>query len=573
MSRQPKAPRLKVSAVQVLLNGQNFGQGQFSGFNFTGNIELVEQGQVVGVRVAGGGGAEPAGNPGDLQDNLDGTSFGAIAPGNPGEVLKVGQNGRWGSSVLVPGMALLEDFGAGGEVPDAVAFADAVDAMNDGAISAILLGARTYNIEPVEVSRGTIMGFGRPSVLSVSNNGSAIRVTGEDVTLKSFTILGNRAGDEQHGVIVGYPAVVKSGVSRLLIDGLRLENLGGDGFQYNQNPMEGAFAGAQLSNCFARNCDGAGYRFGTRGEYATLTNCNSESNLYGGVIGAGNIVWTSSNITRNTGIGLDFVAGVNDGHGVFGLLNVNHNTVSLRSSGVVNGMSFSGCDFYEGPIQLINTAGFKFYDGVVDVNALTFDGSIGIKFAVSLGDAYTGSYSLLNGSQVDWSGSTPRTSNMPSWIGRRAAGVFTRGNETFVGTPPGYDAANQADALRLYVRSGGTGYFGTASAAIAWWETVGFSFLTRNFHQNVTAPASNPTNGGFLYAETGAGKWRGSAGTVTTFGPADPHCPTCGRDFALEYKNETFDEHLAVCLPCLITSLRAAGIDASKFLIAEKMAS
>lgn len=35
-----------------------------------------------------------------------------------------------------------------------------------------------------------------------------------------------------------------------------------------------------------------------------------------------------------------------------------------------------------------------------------------------------------------------------------------------------------------------------------------------------TAPTTNPTGGGVLYAEAGALKWRGSAGTVTTMAPA-----------------------------------------------------
>jgi hypothetical protein len=35
-----------------------------------------------------------------------------------------------------------------------------------------------------------------------------------------------------------------------------------------------------------------------------------------------------------------------------------------------------------------------------------------------------------------------------------------------------------------------------------------------------TSPTTNPTNGGVLYAEAGALKWRGSAGTVTTIAPA-----------------------------------------------------
>ena len=35
-----------------------------------------------------------------------------------------------------------------------------------------------------------------------------------------------------------------------------------------------------------------------------------------------------------------------------------------------------------------------------------------------------------------------------------------------------------------------------------------------------TVPSTNPTNGGFLYSEGGALKWRGSSGTVSTIAPA-----------------------------------------------------
>lgn len=40
------------------------------------------------------------------------------------------------------------------------------------------------------------------------------------------------------------------------------------------------------------------------------------------------------------------------------------------------------------------------------------------------------------------------------------------------------------------------------------------------FVKNTTAPGSNPTGGGYLYVESGALKYRGSGGTVTTLGAA-----------------------------------------------------
>lgn len=63
-------------------------------------------------------------------------------------------------------------------------------------------------------------------------------------------------------------------------------------------------------------------------------------------------------------------------------------------------------------------------------------------------------------------------------------------------------------------------------------------------------PSSNPTGGGILYAQGGAGKWRGSSGTVTTFGPADPHCPKCGYDFVRVYENEKWGAKLIKCEWC-----------------------
>jgi hypothetical protein len=85
-------------------------------------------------------------------------------------------------------------------------------------------------------------------------------------------------------------------------------------------------------------------------------------------------------------------------------------------------------------------------------------------------------------------------------------------------------------------------------------------------------PSTNPTAGGILYSEGGAGKWRGSSGTVTTFGPAEPHCPKCGRDFAVEHRNDTHGEHLAICLPCLVDALQTAGVDTASFTITDKRA-
>lgn len=68
-----------------------------------------------------------------------------------------------------------------------------------------------------------------------------------------------------------------------------------------------------------------------------------------------------------------------------------------------------------------------------------------------------------------------------------------------------------------------------------------------------------PSNGGVLYAENGAGKWLSPSGTATTFGNAEPHCPECGRDFMLEWKNPKYG-HLQVCMWCFTETIKAGVV-------------
>jgi len=67
-------------------------------------------------------------------------------------------------------------------------------------------------------------------------------------------------------------------------------------------------------------------------------------------------------------------------------------------------------------------------------------------------------------------------------------------------------------------------------------------------------PTGNATNAYMIYAQAGALKGRGTSGTITTIGAADPHCPSCGRDFALEWESERYG-YLAVCVWCLTEGL------------------
>ena len=83
---------------------------------------------------------------------------------------------------------------------------------------------------------------------------------------------------------------------------------------------------------------------------------------------------------------------------------------------------------------------------------------------------------------------------------------------------------------------------------------------------STAVPTGTPTNGGFLYADSGALKYRGSSDTTTTLGAADPHCSRCDRDFALEWKSPKYG-YLAICAWCLTEALDNIGVIEKKEIL------
>lgn len=128
------------------------------------------------------------------------------------------------------------------------------------------------------------------------------------------------------------------------------------------------------------------------------------------------------------------------------------------------------------------------------------------------------------------------------------AGGLVFGQETFLFRDQAYglrlgDASNNAvfaidsasgstgilQFLRSGVEAGRIGFNGSAafnfgvggSTALALYKDINGSTGTLMHLLNLTAaPSVNPGGGGFLFAEAGALKWRGSSGTVTTVAPA-----------------------------------------------------
>jgi hypothetical protein len=176
----------------------------------------------------------------------------------------------------------------------------------------------------------------------------------------------------------------------------------------------------------------------------------------------------------------------------------------------------------------------------------------------------TGSVRLPDGgSIVSVSGGLDRPVISHS-AGTVVAGDFTNIGQILLRTNAGAGVNLQCNSLNQLVTSAnGVQLFSSTT-------TYGGGVMVLGITNATTVPTTNPTGGGVMYAEGGALKWRGSSGTITTMAPADPHCPTCGRDFAVEHRNDDMGEHLALCLPCLVDALRDSGVDTKKFTITEK---
>ena len=115
--------------------------------------------------------------------------------------------------------------------------------------------------------------------------------------------------------------------------------------------------------------------------------------------------------------------------------------------------------------------------------------------------------------------------------------------------------------IRLVVGTDGNVGIGTTSQFGGGGGVIGIKDAT-------TAPTTNPSGGHVLYSQAGALKGRGSSGTVTTIAAAEPHCPRCGADFALEWENPKYGGRLAVCFKCLTDALTKAGIKSEDYAIA-----
>ncbi len=112
----------------------------------------------------------------------------------------------------------------------------------------------------------------------------------------------------------------------------------------------------------------------------------------------------------------------------------------------------------------------------------------------------------------------------------------------------GNHSAGGVNTNILFAGSSGLGVGGTGFATGA----TGVSFFLANLS---VIPSGNPTGGGIFYVTGGASKYKGSSGTTTGIGNAEPHCKRCSSDFGHGWENPRYGGEIIICKICEIEYL------------------
>jgi hypothetical protein len=159
----------------------------------------------------------------------------------------------------------------------------------------------------------------------------------------------------------------------------------------------------------------------------------------------------------------------------------------------------------------------------VEASSSRFDGSVGV--GTDPATTHNGQISVEVGQGATFQGATASptayvTSNLrflitTGWTYKVTAvgGVSTWSNEyQFFSTPSGSAGTGATLTLRWKIDSNGNAQLGDVAAGTSATNTL--------VMKNATAPTTSPSGAGQLYVESGALKFRGSSGTVTTLASA-----------------------------------------------------
>jgi len=374
-----------------------------------------------GIGAGGTAPTTPGGSVGDVQTKASASTFGAIAAAAAGNQLIVNSSGAWVSGRWIAGACTLEQFGAVGDgvTNDTTAFDAAQTALAAGTFSVLVLGAKTYLVNPTGLFPfgASVVGFGFASVLKTTGSRAIFLAYDSDAAdraksslFTNFRMVGSSSGPLgagvtvfQNGIEVGY--LGNDGAARIFISDVQAYRLY-TGFSHTFS--DELSVGANVVNCQAEECYN-GFVFSA----ADFKNCQAMRCVRGANLG-GNSTFNGSIESCTTGV--EIAAGGNDGHGVFTGRLV-HNTMPIKSAGALtNGYLFDGIELFEGEISIANgnTGAIIFLGGQIDATTYTLNGKSRWN-GVTFDDAYFASLSTTNG-ENEFIECRKRDMTIPSWL-------------------------------------------------------------------------------------------------------------------------------------------------------------
>lgn len=324
------------------------------------------------------------------------------------------------------GVCTLEIFGAKGDgvLDDTAAFDAASNAIRAGTFNVLLLGAKTYLVNPTTnwPLGGSIVGQGASSVLKTTANRPVVlaydSTTGnriKTITFKDFMIVGsigtNPSYTSQDGIDIGYYSA--DGASRVTVSNVVVKNLAGAGL-VSSSADDFAF-GPLFLGCLADGC-WKGIVGATPG---SAVGCHVVNCTNTGISVGGNFTVSGGSI-KGCALGMYVGSGGNDGHANIVGVSFLHNlpTQVQIATGLINGEFFSGCRFYEGALIVPNgiTRAVTFGNCTFDLTSWTLQGKVRL-LACSFDDGYANTLTSITGGEIEFVNPRALKMSIPAWIG------------------------------------------------------------------------------------------------------------------------------------------------------------
>ena len=260
-----------------------------------------------------------------------------------------------------------------GSTDDTAAFT----ACNATGKAIVLQSGKTYKLNGFVLDNSKVMvGMGDTTIKVVGNTTAVtVGVDGYRISGIKFIGDGKASGYTSQIAIDNYKPLATYGSMQGIVSDCVFTDIGGKSVFYTYTAPSGNQSGNLVSRCVFESCY-MGAASGTRGEAVTVSDCTMHSCTYGAQTAAGNCVYKACKFVNCTD-GLNVIGGTNDSHGMAIGCSFLHCTYPIDINGITNGFIFDGCSVYQGTVNLVNTVGVQFSNGLLDADAFSFDGSLG----------------------------------------------------------------------------------------------------------------------------------------------------------------------------------------------------